>query len=110
MNQTTVEKASRKQVMHFSHDPLRVWITTQVHIEIEKGDKLSDVAREIAKTLPDLEDPLQLAAYYFDLGERVASDEMGRPWQGGPPTNNRRYLYPIGRRKERRNRGRVQNR
>lgn len=89
------ERSGKPELMTLRAKPMSVWLTRNVQIIIEKGDKLETVARSVAK-YSDLgpERSLQLAAFWFALGERAESGNPDRSWSQSElrVSAGRRYL------------------
>lgn len=63
--------------------PLRIWIDDRVELVIRKGDSLKKVARAIAEHSnfkTGKKESLEIAAYWFALGERIYRRKTGGEW------------------------------
>lgn len=75
------DKSTKPEEMTLSFDPMIVWFTRNLEIQIEKGDTLKEVSRVIAKywefQKPEADG---IAAYYFAIGERRAAKKKLGDW------------------------------
>lgn len=85
----------RSLTMELIAEPLTVWLTKTVEMQISRGDVLKDVAKAVGEHWPGLaKDELRrLVAFWFALGERRAKKKSG-PWTLGEldVSPKRRYL------------------
>lgn len=88
------EKMPAQTELQLESDPLRIWVTHNIELVIERGDRLNDVAIRIAEFLPvSFTEALGLATYYFNLGERYANQESLDPeWSTTVVNVERQYL------------------
>lgn len=78
-----VEHVKRPEILEVAVDvrPLTWWLTPELQLIVEEGDRLGDVAKLVRRSLGlPRADARQLVAYWFALGERVASGRTG-PWE-----------------------------
>lgn len=83
--------------------PFPVFLARDWKLVIKKGDDLSQIAKALAKILKPQgltnADALDLAAYFFAIGERTQTRQLDRPWKTAElRTNNRAYLTSSSKR------------
>ena len=80
----TIEEFQRRpkiSEVHLSFDPLYVWLTPHIRIQIEKGDSVLEVAKASKKHLPKMSkrEVLRLVALWFYYGERLKAGTHEEP-------------------------------
>jgi len=81
------------------HEPLSVFLVSNVELIIQRGDRLGDVARTMQPHMPwfSRQQLRGIAGYYFAMGERSARDRLTKPWRRKEFNSDpdRRYLEGI---------------
>lgn len=74
------ERAAQIQEVRLSYNPLVVWLSPRIELIIERGDEIREVAKVVAREWDvPLSTARRMAAYWFALGERAETGEMGEP-------------------------------
>ncbi len=91
-------KSPKPETMTLTANPLTIWLSRQIEVEIQPGDRLGKVAAEVQRYWKHLSEPevYQLVALWFAMGERRAGKRpTNQTWTDAErdisPT--RRYLH-----------------
>lgn len=99
MKITVHNNVLRHEEINITYNPMRVMLTGNVELLIEKGDKLSDVVKAIRPHMPwfDRKTLMGIVTFYFAMGERAAAGRYNKPWtrKESRVRKNRRYLRGI---------------
>lgn len=95
MKTNVVARSGKPETMELCAKPMTIWLSRQVQLVIEKGDRLSEVVAVVVKTMQmEPARARQLVAYWFALGERIENGCPDLAWTKSElhVSDGRRYL------------------